>query len=190
VHSVSGDLRLFEDPHLAAPVLPVAPPPREADPFLVEVTRSSQRKRSVGARLVGDVLKIVVPAWMSKAEENHWVEVMDARFRRKLSTDRVDLVERASTLARRHDLPHAREIRWADNMLNRWGSCTPSTGVIRISSRLAKFPDWVLHYVIVHELAHLEIGAHSEEFWRLVHRYPKSERAIGYLIAKSGEESE
>jgi predicted metal-dependent hydrolase len=28
---------------------------------------------------------------------------------------------------------------------------------------------------------------HSAEFWRLVHRYPKAERATGYLIAKSGD---
>ena len=28
----------------------------------------------------------------------------------------------------------------------------------------------------------------GDDFWRLVHRYPKSERAIGYLIAKSGED--
>ena len=133
-HSVSNDLRLFEDPQSTTPQsLPVAPK-SQADLFLIEVTRSPQRKRSVGARLIGDVLKVVIPSWMSKAEEAHWVRVMDGRFRRKLSTERVDLAERASTLSRRHDLPRPREIRWADNMLNRWGSCTPSTGVIRLSS--------------------------------------------------------
>ena len=42
-------------------------------------------------------------------------------------------------------------------------------------------------YVIVHELCHLEVRGHGPEFWRLVQRYPKAERAIGYLIAKSGD---
>jgi len=32
--------------------------------------------------------------------------------------------------------------------------------------------------------------AHNEEFWQLVHRYPKAERAIGYLIAKSNDEED
>lgn len=164
--------------------------PLDLDPFVVEVKRSPHRKRTVGARLVGNVLKIVVPAWMSAAEEAHWVDVMTARFQRKRSTERVDLAERAVTLARRHDLPRPREIRWSDNMVSRWGSCTPTTGVIRISNRVAPFPDWVLNYVIVHEIAHLEVGDHSDEFWRLVHRYPRAERAIGYLIAKSGEDHE
>lgn len=155
--------------------------------FRVEVTRSARRKRSVGAHLVGDVLRLTIPSWMSRAEESRWVETMSGRYRRKLSADRIDLPERASALARRYDLSRPREIRWADDMTARWGSCTPANATIRISNRLARFPDWVIDYVIVHELAHLELADHSAEFWRLVHRYPKAERATGYLIAKSGD---
>jgi len=199
---MSSELRLFDDEFepnvVATPAPPARPeppqpsPPGEVgdDPFTVVVQRSKKRKRTVGAQLIGDVLTIVVPSWMSRAEEDHWVDVMSGRFRRKVSMDRIDLSERAVTLARRHDLPRPREIRWSDDMLSRWGSCTPGTGTIRISSRIAKFPDWVIDYVLVHELAHLEVGDHSDGFWRLVHRYAKAERAIGYLIAKSGEESE
>lgn len=72
-------------------------------------------------------------------------------------------------------------------MSSRWGSCTPAAGTIRLSARLARFPDWVIDYVIVHELGHLEEPGHGAAFWRLVNRYPRAERAIGYLIAKSGD---
>jgi predicted metal-dependent hydrolase len=41
----------------------------------------------------------------------------------------------------------------------------------------------VLDYVIVHELAHLEVAGHNDRFWQLVNRYPLTERARGYLIA-------
>ncbi len=164
---------------------------RSAPPDLdVVVRRSKQRKRTVGAQLVGNVLTVTVPAWMSAAEQEHWVEVMRARFARKLWSGRIDLADRALHLARRHDLPRPNEIVWSDNMSTRWGSCTPGSGRIRISTTLARFPDWVIDYVIVHELAHLRHGDHSPEFWALAHRYPKCERAIGYLIAKSGEEHE
>ena len=47
-----------------------------------------------------------------------------------------------------------------------------------------------IDYVIIHELAHLEVHGHNDDFWRLVYRYPKAERSIGYLIAKSGDGDE
>jgi predicted metal-dependent hydrolase len=42
-------------------------------------------------------------------------------------------------------------------------------------------PDWVVDYVVLHELAHLVVPSHSARFWDLVNRYPKAERARGYL---------
>ena len=70
---------------------PLADQPFVDRPFVVTVTRSAKRKRTVGARLVGDVLNIVVPSWMSRAEQARWVETMTARFQRRRSTDRFDL---------------------------------------------------------------------------------------------------
>ena len=81
-------------------------------------------------------------------------------------------------------------IRWVTNQEHRWGSCTPSSGVIRISHRLAEVPPFVLDYVIVHELAHLVEANHGSRFWALAERFPRSERARGYLMALAGEERE
>ena len=76
-------------------------------------------------------------------------------------------------------------------MRTRWGSCTPSTGAVRLSTALARFPDWVIDYVIVHELAHLRDGRpHRRPSGASSSRYPRAERARGYLIAKSGGEDE
>lgn len=156
--------------------------------FAVEVVRSTRRKRTVGARMVGEVLRVSVPSWMSAAEERRYVEHMTRRFERQLEAALVDLEERAAVLARRHGLPQPQAIRWVDNMHSRWGSCTPSNGSVRLSTRLARFPSWVRDYVIVHELAHLVHAGHTPAFWRLVERYPMAERARGYLIAKSGDD--
>ncbi len=160
------------------------PPPAD---LVVEVIRSKKRKRSVGAQMVGTTLRVAIPSWMSAAEEEHWVAEMSRRFRRRMSTERIDLAARAESLARRHRLGRPDAIRWADDMASRWGSCTPSTRTVRISTRVAAFPDWVIDYVLVHELAHLTHPGHDAAFWEVVHRYPRAERAIGYLIAKSGE---
>ncbi len=72
-------------------------------------------------------------------------------------------------------------VRWVASMRTRWASCTPEEGAIRVSERLRSVPSWVLDYVLVHELAHLRISGHDAAFWSLVARYPRAERARGYL---------
>lgn len=157
-------------------------------PFRVEVVRSTRRKRSVGARLDRGVVKVTVPSWMSRAEEEEAVREMVRRFERKVATENVDLTARAHELASTHLLPLPTSIAWSDKLTAVWGLCTPHNGEVKISTRLVGFPNWVLDYVIVHELAHLVIGDHGPDFWHVVNRYPRTERAIGYLIAKSGED--
>ena len=162
-------------------------PDLDVPDFVVSVRRSKRRRKSVGGQLVGGTLLVTVPSWMSKADEAHAVADMVRRFTRRRSAERFDLPGRAARLARRHGLERPAEIRWSDSMQSRWGSCTPATGAVRLSTRLASFPDWVVDYVLVHELAHLSVADHSPAFWSLVERYPLAERARGYLIAKSGD---
>jgi len=161
--------------------------PAPERPFDVEVVRSTRRRRTISAQMHDGVLRISIPNWMSKTEELTSVENMVKRFAKKLATDAVDLPARARTLAKAHDLRTPSIIEWNDSLKAVWGLCTPSRSHIRLSTRLVGFPTWVLDYVIVHELAHLHVPGHGPDFWALVHRYPRTERAIGYLIAKSGE---
>jgi hypothetical protein len=153
----------------------------------VEVIRSARRRKTVQATKVDGVLRISIPATMSKAEEQKWVIEMVRRIERKAAAEDIDLEWRAGELARRYRLPTPDSIKWVDNQEWRWGSCTPADRSIRISSRLVGEPGWVLDYVIIHELAHLRVRGHSAAFWDLVARYPKAERARGFLIARGLE---
>jgi len=150
----------------------------------VEVVRSARRRKTVQARAVNGVLRVSIPASMTKVEEDRWVTEMLRRVERRQATDGIDLEQRARELATRFRLPVPGSIRWVTNQEWRWGSCTPSDGTIRISSRLVGEPGWVLDYVIVHELAHLKVRGHSPAFWELVHRYGRAERARGFLMAR------
>jgi predicted metal-dependent hydrolase len=150
----------------------------------VEVVRSAKRRKSVSARVVDGRIVVRMPQWMTKAQEAEYVAALVAKLERQQTATEVDLPKRAAELAARYDLPRPQSIRWVSNQHHRWGSCTPSTGEIRISDRIAAFPTWVLDAVVVHELAHLVHLHHSPEFWELANRYPKTERAYGFLIAK------
>jgi predicted metal-dependent hydrolase len=151
----------------------------------VEVTRSHRRKKTVQARLVDGVLRIAIPGHLSPAEEAHWVEMMQKRFAARTDSNRIDLRARAKALAATYSLDEPANILWSDRQTTLWGSCSTATGRIRISRRVAGFPEWVVDYVIVHELAHLQNPTHDRAFWVLVNRFPMAERARGYLIAKS-----
>jgi hypothetical protein len=52
---------------------------------------------------------------------------------------------------------------------SRWGSCARE-GRIHYSWRLILAPDWVLDYVVAHEVAHLSHLGHGQHFWALVER--------------------
>jgi predicted metal-dependent hydrolase len=153
-------------------------------PLGVEVVRSPRRRKTIQAYVVDGRLRVLIPARATAAEESAYVERMQARFQRRGRAGRVDLEVRAADLARRYDLPRPTSIRWADNQQHRWGSCTPVDGSVRLSTRLAGYPRWVLDYVLMHELAHLVVADHSPAHRALVERYPKAERARGFLIAK------
>ena len=56
-------------------------------------------------------------------------------------------------------------------MKTRWGSCTPSSGAIRINLELVKKPRQCIEYVLVHELVHLLERGHNKRFYRLMDHY-------------------
>lgn len=153
----------------------------------VRVIRSERRKKSSAARIVDGVLEIRIPAWMNAAQETETVDALVRKIERKRSITEAgcDLAQRARSLAVVYDLPVPREIRWVTNQSTRWGSCSYEDGVIRISSRLARTPSWVVDYVILHELTHLVESGHTAVFHELMNRYPKAERAEGFLEAMS-----
>ncbi len=155
-----------------------------APTFAVEVIRSAKRRKTSQARLRGDVLEVRIPAWFSQAQEAETVTHFVGRFERSRTSSTIDLTERARHWATTLNLPEPQRISWVSNQRDRWGSCTPSHGTIRLSDRMAGFPLWVIDYVIVHELAHLVEANHSQRFWAIVGQYELTERARGYLLAK------
>jgi predicted metal-dependent hydrolase len=160
----------------------------------VEIRRSAKRRRTVAARLEGSTLVIYLPERISRAEEAEWVERMRRRFEDRRRRDGLnsegDLQRRAQELNRKYfgGALSWQSITYVTNQRERYGSCTVDDGTIRLSDVLAGMPAWVRDYVIVHELAHLLVADHSQAFWKLVRRYPQTERAIGFLIAKGLEE--
>lgn len=53
------------------------------------------------------------------------------------------------------------------NAKTRWGSCS-SDNNINLNLHLMRLPDYLIDYVILHELVHTKIKNHSKTFWQLL----------------------
>jgi predicted metal-dependent hydrolase len=55
-------------------------------------------------------------------------------------------------------------------MRSRWGSCNIRAKVITLALELARRPPEALEYILVHELAHLQVRSHGKRFKGILDR--------------------
>ncbi|MDX6272806.1 MAG: hypothetical protein QOJ92_16 [Frankiales bacterium] len=157
-----------------------------ADGTEIDIVRSTRRRRSVSAYREAGRTVLLAPERMSLRELTQAAEELHARLVSREAKRRpsdAHLLRRCEDLARRWleggELPET--VRWVSNMRTRWASCTPVDRAIRVSDRLRDAPEYVLDYVLVHELAHLVEPNHNARFWALVEPFPQTETARAWL---------
>jgi predicted metal-dependent hydrolase len=98
------------------------------------------------------------------SQENlpHGKAILEQWYKQKAKEKITPLVER---YARRLGVEY-NDILISD-LKYRWGSCTLK-GNLNFNWRLIKAPQFVINYVVIHELAHLIELNHSERFWNIV----------------------
>ena len=162
----------------------------------VQVIRSKRRKKTVQAKVDGNKLVVYLPAGLSETEESELIHKMKTKVEnkqtRKALNDDDYLEKRADEFNRHYFNGQLKivSIKYVTNQNTRRGSCTPARGSIRISHELAEMPRWVLDYVIMHEITHLDHPNHSRQFWNKVNEYKYTERARGFLICKEIEKND
>jgi len=160
----------------------------------VVVRRSARRRRTVAAFWENGTAVVAIPAHFSRTQEAEWVRRMleklraqgdkrsNGKGRRRPSSDEA-LAGQAAHLSATYLGGKARptSVRWVSNQNSRWGSATPADGSIRLSDKLRPMPQWVIDYVLLHELAHLLVAGHNAAFWKLLEAYPETARAKAFL---------
>ena len=150
------------------------------------VVRKERRKRSISAFRQAGVIEIHIPARLSKRQELELIpEMIEMVLKREAKARKGDdqLLKIALEILEKY-LPDFYErptsITWR-SMNERWGSCTTVDGTIRISDRLINAPDYVLNYIIFHELIHLRVHAHDQNFYEYLERYTDQVKAEAFL---------
>jgi hypothetical protein len=168
----------------------------DGTPLTIRVRRDGRlRKSARWARQEDGSILLRVPKRTPKQQMDALLDdvvkqvAKQAASRRQLAASRTDeaLQQRAEAINAEYfgGAIEWAAIRWVTNMRTRLGSCThggPTDGHIRISERIKGWPDWVVDYVIAHELAHRQHPNHSPAFWAFLEdAYPLTERARGFI---------
>ena len=99
--------------------------------------------------------------WVSGEESFLERRVADFIKKEFLSYLRPKVLEKEKSLGVKHARLSLRDT------TSRWGSCS-SSGTLSFCWRLAMTPDFVIDYLIAHEVAHLKHMNHSSVFWKTV----------------------
>lgn len=167
---------------------------RDANHQAVQVSlrRDRRLKRtSRWERLPDRSVLVRVPYRLPKRGIPPLLEQIAGQLERSVSRHKrrndTDLGQRAELINQKHFNGKIQwnAIRWVSNMQARLGSCSrggPTDGEIRISDKIKNWPDWVVDYVIAHELMHRKHPDHSPAFWNdLRAAFPLTERARGFI---------
>ena len=179
---------------------PVIPPLVQGDLFprmspdgrdiglIIEVRRSTRRKKTIEAYRNGEKVIVSIPARMSQREANQVVDEMVKKILHDESTpNNEQLFVRAQQLNLQYLDGKAvpTSVQWSSRMSRIWGACTIEDKTIRISDRLRDAPNYALDYLLLHELIHILIPGHGADFKELLERYPELARAEGYFEGRT-----
>jgi predicted metal-dependent hydrolase len=158
--------------------------------LIVSVNPDSRLRRTVRWMLRGSEIQMRVPQSMNRSQIEKMIEDILPRIARQRKRARkqadVNLMTRAAEINAAYfggELTW-HTIRWVKNMDRRLGSFTTggtTDGDIRISERIRRWPQYVIDYILAHEMCHRIFPNHSAEFWAYLSRYPHTEKAIGFV---------
>ncbi|GAA2038062.1 M48 family metallopeptidase [Yaniella flava] len=160
----------------------------EIDGEEIRLVASTRRAKTISATMLDDMIQLSVPEFISdehiiRSARGLMSKIKNRQHHGDKAPSDQDLMDRALHLAKvwLGDQVEPSSVVWSDNQTTRWGSCTPSTKRIRISTMLRGMPQWVIDGVLVHELAHLKYPGHGKDFQDFTHRYPRMKEADAFL---------
>ena len=167
--------------------------------YNVEVRRS--KRKSAAIKITADMQIVVfVPLYVSDNEiermvisKSKWIDehmlkvqsTIDERSKlEKITSEQIkELADQAVEYIPKRVKYYAEKENFVynkitiKNLVSRWGSCS-TKGNLNFNCLLMLTPDYVIDYIVVHELCHLREMNHSEKFWAKVEKImPDYQRA-------------
>lgn len=154
----------------------------------MEVRRTARRKKTVAAVREGNLTVLYAPLRMPIYEIEEMALELQERLNRidpRAYYSDQELFERAEYLSGLYLFSAAqpKSVSWSEKLTSAWGICNPLHQTINLAIRLKGLPQYVIDYVLLHELVHLICTNHGRDFDNFMKLYEKKEKAEGYLDA-------
>jgi predicted metal-dependent hydrolase len=110
-------------------------------------------------------INVLTPVGVDIASSEVQLEIRKGIERAWRKEAKEYLPKRVEELAQKHKFDFKKVA--IKNAKTRWGSCSFDNN-INLSLHLMRLPDYLIDYIILHELVHTKIKNHSKEFWQLL----------------------
>jgi len=129
----------------------------------ISILPSAGEKQKAG--VLKDKVVIAIPADsnIESDEVQHFIQTVIARVCRNEA--KAFLPARVKELAELHGFVY--QSVFVKKLKSKWGSCS-SVGNINLNIWLMLLPDYLIDYIILHELAHTREHNHGAGFWKLL----------------------
>jgi len=143
-----------------------------------KIAISETKLNTISGKIKGDAILIKIPEKIDTEEKGKYISKIISKLIASAYKGKISL--KLSEFNSIHQFGEINNVRMKNNSTN-WGSCS-SKNNINISIRLLLAPEWVVDYVLIHELSHLIHRNHSINFWNEVEKaYPNYRKAEKWL---------
>ena len=92
---------------------------------------------------------------------------------------KIDITKRINQLSEKLNFKYNKL--YIRNQRNKWGNCSRDKN-ISLNWKLIKAPEYVIDYIIIHELLHTAVMEHTNKFWTLLKSYyPNYKESMKWL---------
>lgn len=133
--------------------------------FDVAITRLRDTSKYLSSYLKNKILTINVPPHLDIEEENIQLSIKSIIIRALRHEAKRVLPAKVAFFAKQWNLEVA-QVK-INSSKGRWGSCSGKKN-INLSLFLMLLPEYLIDYVVLHELAHTVEMNHSKKFWKLL----------------------
>ncbi|PWE00529.1 M48 family metallopeptidase [Marinilabilia rubra] len=132
-----------------------------------ELKVQKHQAETIRMTLNNGILRVAYPHFANVADSKVQDAIREGIERAMRIEAKLVLPQKVHQFAHRHNFSYKKV--FVKNLKSRWGSCS-AVNNINLNLQLMRLPEYLIDYVVLHELCHTVEKNHGPGFWRLMDR--------------------